>query len=117
MTLKAVVSVCALTRGLTEREHRSFQPAIELYRLTTASGRRILVPRFVDRGLSRGQRDGKPTAGNLTFIDWSCYFFFQVALHLSSRGWVDAVPEPLLLRKCSGVGNPTLHFLICSQEL
>jgi hypothetical protein len=32
-----------------------------------ATGRRILVPTFVDRGVSRGQRSGTPTAINLSF--------------------------------------------------
>jgi hypothetical protein len=31
----------------------------------TATGRRILVPIFVDRGVSRGQRGGLPMAVNL----------------------------------------------------
>jgi hypothetical protein len=50
---------------------------------STATGRRILVPTFMDRGVSRSQRDGTPTDVNLSFLDWSCYFFFQVTLHLS----------------------------------
>jgi hypothetical protein len=28
------------------------------------------VPTFVDRGVSRGQRDGSPTVVNLSFLDW-----------------------------------------------
>jgi hypothetical protein len=35
----------------------------------TATGRRILMPTFVDRGVSRDQRDGIPTAVNLSSID------------------------------------------------
>jgi hypothetical protein len=57
------------------------------------------VPTFADRGVSCGQRGRTPTAINLSFLDWSCYFFFQVAPHLSSWGWVDPVPDPQLLRK------------------
>jgi hypothetical protein len=60
--------------------------ASELYRLTTATSRRILVTTFGDRGVSRGQRDGSPTAVNVGFIDCSRYIFFQVAPHLYSRG-------------------------------
>jgi hypothetical protein len=41
----------------------------------------------------------------------------QVAPQLSSRGWVDPVPDPLLLRKCVSVGNRTRDLWICSQEL
>jgi hypothetical protein len=40
-----------------------------------------------------------PTAVNIGFHDRSHYFFFQVAPQFSSRGWVDPVPDPLLLRK------------------
>jgi hypothetical protein len=46
----------------------------------------ILVPTFADRGVSCGQRGGSHTVVNLSFLDRSRYFFFQVAPHLSSRG-------------------------------
>jgi hypothetical protein len=36
-----------------------------------------LVPTFVDRGVSRGQRDGSPTVVNLSFLSWSRYFSFK----------------------------------------
>jgi hypothetical protein len=83
----------------------------------TTTGRRILVPTFADRWLSRGQRGESLTAVNLSFLDWSRYFFLQVAPHLSSRGWVDPVPDPLLLRKFSSAGNQTRDICVCSQEL
>jgi hypothetical protein len=35
----------------------------------TDTGQRNLVPTFVDRGVSRGQRGGSPTVANLSFID------------------------------------------------
>jgi hypothetical protein len=41
------------------------------------------------------------------FLDRSRYFFFQVAPQLYSRGWVDLVPGPLLLRKSGSAGNRT----------
>jgi hypothetical protein len=37
----------------------------------------ILVPTFVDRGLSRVQRGGSPTVVNLSFLDQSRYFSFK----------------------------------------
>jgi hypothetical protein len=37
--------------------------------LATATCRRNLVPTFVDRGVSRGQRGGSPTVVNLSFLD------------------------------------------------
>jgi hypothetical protein len=44
---------------------------------STETCRRILVPTFADRGVSRGQRDGTPTAINLSFVDRSRYFSFK----------------------------------------
>jgi hypothetical protein len=52
-----------------------------------------------------------PTAVNLSFLDWSRYSFIQVAPQLSSRGWVDPVPDLLLLR------SRTRDLWICSQKL
>jgi hypothetical protein len=52
----------------------------------TATCRRNLVPTFADRGVSRGQPGGSPTAVNLSFLDRSRYFSFQLAPHLSSQG-------------------------------
>jgi hypothetical protein len=43
----------------------------------TATCPRNLVPTFVDKGVSRGQRGGSPTVVNLSFLDWSCYFSFK----------------------------------------
>jgi hypothetical protein len=44
---------------------------------STATFRRNLVPTFVDRGVSRGQRGGDPAVVNLSFLDRSCYFSFK----------------------------------------
>jgi hypothetical protein len=38
---------------------------------------RILVPTFVDRGVSRGRHGGCPTVVNLSFLDRNRYFSFQ----------------------------------------
>jgi hypothetical protein len=43
----------------------------------------------------------------LGFLDRSRYIFFQVAPMLYSRGCVDPVPDPLLLRKSGSSGNRT----------
>jgi hypothetical protein len=43
----------------------------------------------------------------LCFLDWSHYYFFQVAPQLYSRGCVDPVPDPLLLRKSGSSKNQT----------
>jgi hypothetical protein len=53
----------------------------------------------------------------LGFLDRSRYFFFQAFPQLYSRGRVDPVPDPLLLRKSGSAGNWTRHIWICSQEL
>jgi hypothetical protein len=39
-----------------------------------------------------------PTVVNFGLLDRSRYFL-EIAPQLSSRGWVDPVPDPLLLRK------------------
>jgi hypothetical protein len=83
----------------------------------TAAGKWVLVQTFADRGVSRGQRGWTHTAINLSFLDWSHYFFFQVAPHLSSRGWVGPIIDPLLLRKSDSAENRTRHLWTCSQEL
>jgi hypothetical protein len=44
---------------------------------TTATCRRNLVPTFVDRGVSCGQRGGSLTVVNLRFLDRCRYFSFK----------------------------------------
>jgi hypothetical protein len=41
------------------------------------------------------------TAVNVGILDGSTSFLFQLSPQLSWRCWVDAVPDPLLIRKCS----------------
>jgi hypothetical protein len=52
----------------------------------------------------------------IEFVDRSSCCFFQVVPLLYSRGWVDSVPDPLLLRKCGSAGNRTRDLWICNQE-
>jgi hypothetical protein len=47
---------------------------------TNATGRRILVATFADRGVSRGQRGGTLTAVNASFLDRKHYFSFKYLL-------------------------------------
>ena len=54
---------------------------------------------------------------NLCSLDRSRYFFIQVAPQLTSRGWVDPIPDPLLLRKSGSAGNRTRDLCICNQKL
>jgi hypothetical protein len=82
------------------------QSASELYR---PSDRRLLaklVPTFADKEY-RVVSAADPYGRILIFQDRSRYFYFQVAAHLYSRGWVDPVPDPLLLRKSCRAGNRT----------
>jgi hypothetical protein len=55
----------------------AFSPQANYTNWATATGRRNLVPTFVDRGVSRGQRGGSPTVVNLSFLDRSRYFPFK----------------------------------------
>jgi hypothetical protein len=41
----------------------------------------------------------------LVFLDRSPIFSFPVAPQLYSRGWVDPIPDPLLLGKFGSAGN------------
>jgi hypothetical protein len=43
----------------------------------TVTCRRNVLPTFVDRGVSRGQRGGSITVVNLSFLDLSRYFSFK----------------------------------------
>jgi hypothetical protein len=83
----------------------------------TAVGRRILAPTFAYRGVTRGQRGTSPRPLIFGFIDQSRYYFFQVAPQLSSRGWVDSVSDPVLLKKSDTAVNRTRDLWDCSQEL
>jgi hypothetical protein len=53
----------------------------------------------------------------LGFLDRSRYLLLQVPPQLYSRGWVDPVPDPLLLRLYYSAGNRIWNLWICSQEI
>jgi hypothetical protein len=55
----------------------AFSPQANYTNWLTAICRRILVPPFVDRGVSRGQRGRSPSVVNLSFLDRSRYFSFK----------------------------------------
>jgi hypothetical protein len=101
---------------LLKKNSVAFSPQYRYTKWATATSRGILVLTFVDRGVSCSQRGLTPMAMNLSFLDHSRYFFFQVA-HLSSWGWVDPVPDPLLLRKSGSRGNRTRDHWVCSLKL
>jgi hypothetical protein len=90
--------------------------ASEIYRPRDRRLSAKLVPTFVDREY-RVDSETDPHGRNLAFPDWSRCYFFPVAPQLYSRGWVDSVPDPLLLRKSGSAGNQTRDLWICNQEL
>jgi hypothetical protein len=58
----------------------------------------------------RGQHDGSLRPYS-RFSRPQLLLFFQVAPQLYSRGWVDPVPDPLLLRKSGSAGNRTRAYI------
>jgi hypothetical protein len=86
-------------RGTTRtKELRGLYSARELYRLIDSHLSVKFSANFCGyRSVAWSERlTPPPTVVNLSFLDRSRYFFFQVASHFSSRGWVDPVPDPLL---------------------
>jgi hypothetical protein len=83
----------------------------------TATCQRNLVPTFVDRGVSRGERGESPTVANISFLDRSRYFSFKYLFIYPHKGWVDPIPDTLLLRKSISAGNRTRNLSVSSQEL
>jgi hypothetical protein len=75
-------------KALTKQKTNAvvFSPQANYTDCSTATCRQNLVPTFANRGVSRGQRGGSPTVVNLSFLDRSHYFSFQVAPHLLSQG-------------------------------
>jgi hypothetical protein len=65
-----------------------------------------LVPASADRGLPRCQRNGSLRLYS-RFSRPEPLLFLQAAPQLYSRGWVDPVREPLVLRKSGSAGNRT----------
>jgi hypothetical protein len=78
----------------------------ELYRPNDRRLLAKLVSTFADRGCHVVSVID-PYGRNIGFLDRNRYFFFEVALHLYSRGWVNSVPDPLVLRKSGSAGNRT----------
>jgi hypothetical protein len=89
------------------------ESASELHRPRDRCLSTKLMPTLADRGC-HVVNVTDPYGCNLGFLDRRRYCFFQVAPQLCSRGWVDPVPDPLLLRKSGSAGNRTRDFWICS---
>jgi hypothetical protein len=95
----------------------AFGPQADYTDWATATCWWKLVPTFADRGVSRGQRGGSPMVVNLSFLDRSRYFSFEQLLIYPHKGWVDPVPDQLLLRKSGSVGYRTRDLGVCSQDV
>jgi hypothetical protein len=80
------------------------QSSSELYRSRDRRLSAKLAPTFVDRGCCVVSTTD-PYGHIHGFLHRNHYFFFQVAPQLYSRGWVDPVPDPLLLRKFGSRGG------------
>jgi hypothetical protein len=61
----------------TKTNSVAFSPRVNYTDSATATCRQNLVPTFVDRRVSCGQRGGSPTVVNLSFLDRSRYFSFK----------------------------------------
>jgi hypothetical protein len=95
-------NVCTLSKNQTPWP----ESASELYRPSDRFLSEKLVPTFADRGC-HVVRLTDLYGRFLGFIDRSRYLFVQAAPHLCSRGWMDPVPHPPLLRKSGSAGNRT----------
>jgi hypothetical protein len=96
--LNTLCSCLSVREQVSNHKEPEAKLYFELYR---PSYRRLsvkLVPAFADR---RCHVVGRTDAHShiLDFLDRSRYFSFQIAPQLCSQGWVDPVPDPLLLRK------------------
>jgi hypothetical protein len=96
------VTLADTTQLTNKKQIASPQSSSELYR---PSDRRLstkLVPEG-DKGC-RMVTATNPYSRILGFLERSRYYFFQVDPQSFSRGWVDPVPDPLLLRKSGSAG-------------
>jgi hypothetical protein len=95
-----------ITKQTNNKQTPWSESASELYRPSDHRLSAKLVLTFADRGchvVSVTDTSGRI----LEFLDRSRCFFFQAAPQLYSRGQVDPVPGPLLLRKSGRAGNRT----------
>jgi hypothetical protein len=60
-----------MTKQYKKTNSVAFSPQANYTDWATATCRRNIVTTFVDGGVSRGQRGGSPTVGNLSFLDRS----------------------------------------------
>jgi hypothetical protein len=105
-TFKAITLCTHPSESKTKQKPSWSESASELYRSSDRGLSAELVQIFADRWCHVVSVT-VPYCRNIGLLDRSRYFFLQVAPQLYSRGWVDPVPDPLLLRKCGSAGNRT----------
>jgi hypothetical protein len=92
----------------------AFSPQANYTDWATATCRQNLVPTSADKGVSCGQRGRSPTVIYLSFLDQSRYYSFKYLLIYPHKGWVEPVPDPLILRKSGSAGNRTRDLCVSS---
>jgi hypothetical protein len=77
----ALLRSCYQLNNGTDKQNKTnsvaLSPRANYTDWATATCRRILVPTFAYRRVSRGQRGGSRTVVNLRFLNWSHYFSFK----------------------------------------
>jgi hypothetical protein len=91
------------------------ESASKLYRQSDRRFSAKLVPTLADRGCHMVSATN-PHCRWFRFSRLEPLLSFQVAPQLSSRGWVNPVPDPLPLRKSGSAGNLIRDLRIYSQE-
>jgi hypothetical protein len=103
----SLIYTCTATLKNTKKNSTPWpESASELYQPSYRRLSAKLVATFVDRRCNVVSV-ADPYCRILFFIDRSRYFLFQAAPQLYSRGWMDPVRDPLLLRKSASAGNRT----------
>jgi hypothetical protein len=91
---------------LSKKKTQWPESASELYRPSDRRFSAKLMPTFAVREC-HVVSSTDPCCRIIGFLYRSRYFFFQIAPQLYSRGWVDAVPDSLLVKKSGSAGNRT----------
>jgi hypothetical protein len=70
-------NIVCMNKNKSKTNSLALSPQAKYTDWSTATCRWNLVPTFLDRGVSRGQRGGSPPVVNLSFLDRSRYFSFK----------------------------------------
>jgi hypothetical protein len=81
-----------------EQQLHGLSPQVNYTDRATAACRRSYCQLFADRGRHMVSAMD-PHSRILGFLDWSHYYFFQVAPQLYSQDWVNTIPNSLLSQK------------------